>query len=244
MIVGGLALLVIMIIVGALLVGNFRSAADDPIPSESVSGGNDASPDPASPTPTPQDSSSPSGPDQPPYCLGGNPDQRSPHPDDDRVYGGNVSFLEQRSFDSASSEPRLGFAWDVTQQIRIVSATPGWIAQLAVGQLRGDDGFTGAPEAVAGQALECAVTGGLYQPYGGVRRDRRSVALGIDGRKGWLIESDFRVTQAGLSFPGDRVIMVVVRDGDNWGMFFGAVPIGDQDLTRLLRDTVGGLRAG
>ena len=33
----------------------------------------------------------------------------------------------------------MSFAWDVTQQIKIVSQTPGWIAQLAVGQLRADD---------------------------------------------------------------------------------------------------------
>jgi hypothetical protein len=40
------------------------------------------------------------------------------------------------------------------------------------------------------------------------------------------------------------VIIVVVRDGANWGLFFGAVPIGDQRLTALLEETVAGLRAG
>ena len=54
----------------------------------------------------------------------------------------------------------------------------------------------------------------------------------IDGREGWLIESDITVTAPGLAFPGDRAIFVVVRDGDDWGMFFGAVPIGDVGLKR------------
>ena len=59
-----------------------------------------------------------------------------------------------------------------------------------------------------------------------------------------MIESDIRVTEPGLKFAGDHVILVVVRDGENWGMFFGAAPIGDQQLTALLERTVAGLESG
>ena len=59
-----------------------------------------------------------------------------------------------------------------------------------------------------------------------------------------MIESDIRVSEPGLKFAGDHVVLVVVRDGDNWGFFFGAAPIGDQRLTALLEQTVDGLQSG
>ena len=122
MIIGLLATVVIMVIGGALLVGNIRSTSEDPSPTATVSGGDDSSPSEPAQS---QDEASPSSPSPQPLsvCQRGNPDDRSPHPDDGRVYGGNLSFAEQGSFDPATSEPRLSFAWDVTQQIKIVSRT-------------------------------------------------------------------------------------------------------------------------
>ena len=242
MIIGVLATVVIMVIGGALLVGNLRPTPDDPFPTATVSGGDDSSPsEPAKP----RDEASPSSPSPQPLspCQGGRPNDRSPHPDDGRVYGGNLSFAEEGTFDPPTSEPRLSFAWDVTQQIKIVSRTPGWIAQFAVGQLRAED-FGRAPSATAEQVAECVVTGDLYRTHSAARTDVRSEAIKIDGRKGWLIESDIRVIEPGLKFAGDRVIIVVVRDGENWGLFFGAVPIGDDRLTALLEQTVDGLKSG
>ena len=242
MIIGVLATLVIMVIGGALLVGNLRPTSDDPLPAATLSGGDDSSPsEPAQP----RDEASPSSPSpqQSPYCRRGDPNDRSPHPDDGRVHGGNLSFAEQGTFDPATSEPRLSFAWDVTQQIKIVSRTPGWIAQLAVGQLRGDD-FGGVARTTAEMVAECLVTGDLYRTHSAARHDLRSEPIKIDDRMGWLIEGDIRVTEPGLKFAGDHVIIVVVRDGENWGLFFGAVPIGDERLTALLEQTVDGLQSG
>ncbi len=242
MIIGVLATVVILVIGGTLLVGNLRPVPEDPLPTSTVSGGDDSSPsEPAKPRPE----ASPSGPSPQPLstCQRGNPNHRSPHPDDGRVYGGNLSFAEQDSFDPATSEPRLSFAWDVTQQIKIVSQTPGWIAQFAVGQVRGDD-FGRAARTTAERVAECLVTGDLYRTYSGARTDVRSEAIKVDGRNGWLIESDIRVTEPGLKIAGDHVILVVVRDGGNWGLFFGAVPIGDERLTALLEQTLNGLQAG
>ena len=44
------------------------------------------------------------------------PNLREPHPVDNRVYGGNLSFLAEPTFRAAAEEARLNFAWDVTQQ--------------------------------------------------------------------------------------------------------------------------------
>ena len=39
------------------------------------------------------------------------------------------------------------------------------------------------------------------------------------------------------------MIFIVVRDGKDWGFFFGAVPLGNAQLDAVLARTVRGLRA-
>jgi hypothetical protein len=217
-------------------------------PPPTVVGGDDSSPTPMpTPTPSPSRSGSPSPSAASPAplvpCPLGIPNLREPHPVDNRVYGGNLSFPAEPTFRPATDEPRLSFAWDVTQQTLPVDAAPSWIAQLAVGQLRASDGFVHDPRNTAESFVQCTLTGDVYDPWQPVRTDRRSEAITIDGRDGWLIEADITVTAPGLAFPGDRTIFLVVRDGNDWGMFFGAVPIGDTQLGAVLDRTVAGLQA-
>jgi hypothetical protein len=223
-----------------------------PNPPPTVVRGDDSSPTPtptptATPTPTPSRATkrSPSPTSSAPLvaCPLGSPNLPAPHPSDDRVYGGNLSFAREPTFQSPSDEPKLSFAWDVKEQIEYVDATPLWVAQLAVGQLRSSDGFVHDARNTAESVVQCTLTGDLYQPYLPERTDRRSEAVTINGRTGWLIEADINVTAPGLAFAGDRAIFVVVPDGKNWGMFFGAVPIGDADLNTVLDRTVAGLQA-
>jgi hypothetical protein len=176
-------------------------------------------------------------------CPLGIPNLRAAHPVDNRVYGGNLSFPAESTFRSAADESRMTFAWDVTQQTLPVSAAPAWIAQLAVGQLRASDGFVHDPQNTAESFAQCVVTGDMYAPWAPTRTDRRSEAVTIDGREGWLIESEITVTAPGLPFRGDRTIFVVVRHGEDWGMFFGAVPLGDTSLDAVLDQAVAGLQA-
>ena len=61
--------------------------------------------------------------------------------------------------------------------------------------------------------------------------------------QGWLIETDITVVDPDLDFPGDRAIFIVVADGSDWGMFFGAVPIGDALLEEVMARTVRDLQA-
>ena len=116
---------------------------------------------------------------------------------------------------------------------------PGWLAQLAVGQLRAADGFGSNAQRVAEQAIRCTITSNMYEPYVPVRADLRSSAISVDGRRGWLIETDIRVAVDGLPFEGDHVLMIVVPDGNDWGFFFSAVPIGDGSAERCRRSQLG-----
>jgi Protein of unknown function (DUF2510) len=240
LIIGALAVAV-SVVAAAILVGNFRSVVGNPQPTATVSP-NDASPD-RTPTATPTPSATRT-PEPLVPCPKGNPNQRARHPIDGWVYGGNLSFEAQPTFEPAALESRFTFAYDVLQQsITVRQGNPTWIAQLAVGQLRGEDGFVHDARNTVESLAQCVVTGIMYAPYVPKRSDIRSESLSINGRNGWLIESEITVDQPDLALLGDHVIFIVVRDGKDWGFFFGAVPIGNAQLDAVLARTVRGLRA-
>jgi hypothetical protein len=238
---GVLAVAVITVVAAAILIGNFRSLGDDPLPGAAPSPSELASPT-HTPTATQTSSATPS-PVPLVRCPTGNPNQRARHPSDGRVYGGNLSFEARPTFEPAALEPRFSFAYDVLQQTLPVSQNPAWIAQLAVGQLRASDGFVHDARNTVESFAQCVVTGRMYGPYVPTRGDIRSESLSIDGRRGWLIESEITVDRPDLALLGDHVIFIVVGDGKDWGFFFGAVPIGNAQLDAVLASTVRELRA-
>jgi Protein of unknown function (DUF2510) len=238
---GVLAVAVSTVVAVAILIGNFRTLVDNPLPGGAASPSELASP---ARTPTATQTPSPTlSPVPLVRCPMGDPSQRARHPIDGRVYGGNLSFEAQPTFEPAALEPRFSFAYDVLQQTLPVSQKPAWIAQLAVGQLRASDGFVHDARNTVESLAQCVVTGRMYGPYVPTRGDIRSESLSIDGRRGWLIESEITVDQRDLALLGDHVIFVVVRDGKDWGFFFGAVPIGNAQLDAVLAATVRELRA-
>jgi hypothetical protein len=238
-------LMIIAVVAVIVLTPRLGPITDGPLPTSTVSGGDDRSPTPTPTPPTPSGSPSPSDATPAPLipCPQGNPNFREPHPIDGRVHGGNLSFPEEPTFSAAEEEPRFSFAHDVTQQTTVVDDTPAWIAQLAVGRLRAADGFVHGARNTAQSVVQCAISSALYDPYEPSRADRRSHPITIDGRNGWLIETDITVADPDLDFPGDRAIFIVVADGADWGMFFGAVPIGDTLLEDVLNRTVRDLQA-
>ncbi|MDN5724850.1 MAG: hypothetical protein L0G99_02810, partial [Propionibacteriales bacterium] len=173
--------------------------------------------------------------------------QRQNHPNDaDRVYGGNLAFTRQSDFDRPRPEPRFTIAHDVTQQVQSVAPEDQWIAQLAVGRLRGADGFTGSAQAVGTALAQCTASSQMYTPYEQELRITDGKAITVPGPggaevTGWRVDADIRVDY-GPSFGGDKVVFVVVPDGKDWGMFFGAVPLGDPTMAAQLDDVVGSLR--
>jgi Protein of unknown function (DUF2510) len=240
LIIGVLAL-VGTVVVAAIFIGNFRSLVGNPLPSPKASGTAES---PADPTASTSGSQTPSATPTPlVHCPKGEPNLRASHPTDGRVHGGNLSFEEQPTFEPAAFEPRFSFAYDVLQQTLPVSQSTPWIAQLAVGQLRGKDGFVNDPRNTVESLVRCVMTGNMYSPYLPTRTDIRSEGLSIDRHSGWLIESEITVDRPDLAVAGDHTIFIVVRDGKDWGFFFGAVPLGNAQLDAVLARAVRGLRA-
>jgi Protein of unknown function (DUF2510) len=239
-----LAIVVSAVVATTVYVHNLRQVVAEPAPTPTATDLTGSSPTPTaepsqtrSATPTPTTA-------RPVRCPKGDPTLRASHPIDSWVYGGNLSFEEQPTFERAAVEPRFSFAYDVLQQTLPVSQNPPWIAQLAVGQLRGTDGFGGNdPRSTAENLVHCVLSGNMYSPYLPTRSDIRSESLNIDGHSGWLIDSEISVDRPDLQVAGDHTIFIVVRDGKNWGFFFGAVPIGNAQLDAVLARTIRGLRA-
>jgi hypothetical protein len=246
LLIGVLALVVIIVVAAILIMRGRvpRPITDQTFPSSTVSGWDDSSP---TPEPTPSATASPTATPTPTPsgltpCPSGDPNRREAHPNDDRVYGGNLSFTRAAGFRPEAQEPRLAFAYDVVQQVLEVNNDPGWIAQLAVGRLLRTDGYTSARQ-TAEELVECTVTGLMYQPYQPSRTDRQSKAITVSGHRGWLVDTDIRVIAPGLAFAGDHAVFIVAQDGENWGLFFGAVPIGNPQLNRVLQSRIDSLRA-
>lgn len=254
-----LAIVLIVVMVAVVALGNRQrpTVTNDPLPPDPTrSAWNDTSPSPSetptptpeatpSPEPTPSETLEPPPSEEPPQqraCVSGSPDIRADHPVDGRVYGGNLSFPAAPEMGPAEPEPRFSFAWDVTQQTLGVSDA-GWIAQLAVGQLQGPQAFDGTARETVDALIQCLVTSDMYNDVSPERTDLRSEAITISGKKGWLIETNIIVDKPGLEFAGDHTIFVVVKDGDHWGMFFGAVPTGDDELAAVMNRAVRELRA-
>jgi hypothetical protein len=177
-------------VVAVAVVTGVRQATTTSAPTSTPSGLNDSSPPP---TTEPSETQTPSATPTPVplvHCPKGNPNLRENHPLDDRVYGGNLSFEEQPTFEPAAFEPRFSFAYDVLQQSVLVSQKPAWIAQLAVGQLRHKDGFVNDARNTVESLAHCVMTGNMYRPYVPTRTDIRTESLSIGGHSGWLIDSE------------------------------------------------------
>ena len=244
LIICAFAIVVSAVVATAVYVNSFRQIVGNPAPTATATDLPSSSPTPtAQPSQARSATATPATP-IPVRCPKGDPTLRASHPIDDWVYGGNLSFEEQPTFEPAAVEQRFSFAYDVLQQTLPVSQSPPWIAQLAVGRLPGTDGFGGNDaRSTAENLAHCIISGNMYSPYVPTRTDIRSESLNIDGHSGWLIDSEISVDRPDLQVAGDHTIFIVVRDGKDWGFFFGAVPIGNAQLDAVLARTIRGLRA-
>src|SRR4029450_4952415 len=167
-----LAIVVSAVVAASVYLHSLRQVIGTPTPNPTATWPTDSSPTPTTkPRHTPSATSTPATP-VPVRCPKGNPNSRAPHPIDGRVYGGNLSFEEQPAFEPAAVEPRFSFGYAVLQQTLPVSNDPAWIAQLAVGQLRGQDGFAGDAQNTVENLVHCLITGTIDERH--MRRGENS----------------------------------------------------------------------
>jgi hypothetical protein len=172
----------------------------------------------------------------------GDPGARQDHPTDGRIHGGGLSFPEQSGWSPSTEKSGLTWAYDVDGQDKQIE--PQWFAMFAVGALSTADGFE-APHQAAEGVMECTATSDYYDGFQS-RRDLFSKRVTVAGHPGWEIRSEIRVQSSKTTLPGDVVDVVVVDldSPESLAMFWGAVPIGDQAMTRQLDTVVSQLAVG
>lgn len=251
--IGRIALLIgAVIVVAAVAVGiavvrwtgNEDPPTSGPLPSSTVSGWDDSSPIPSpTPTPTPTPSPSAAEPSGSDICPYGDPTDLADHPDDGRVHGGRFSYGQIDTYtDPAPFPATLTWFYDVTAQTQ--TTEPGWWSWFAVGEVERDEAFD-SPKQAAIHSMECIATTDGFTGYSG-RTDLRNEAITIDGKKGWIVQSEVRVDRDDVSVDGDVVTFIFVDDGrsDRLSGFCGMSPIGDEVRGEIAAKVIRSLQVG
>jgi hypothetical protein len=221
-IIGGVAILVALVVVGVLAVRAVGGAlAGGPF----LPGG-----DPSSDVCPPTDSASP-----------------APQSADGRVHGGRLSYPTLGApWGPPEAEYRVAFGRGVLRQyVETESGSFGqfssWGAAVLVGELVAGDGFF-TPEDGAAIVVKC-VTGTFYGDTEVTREDHKNAATKIDGHDAWVIESNLGFDIPGLQAKHELLIVAIVdtRDGSA-GLFYASVPENAPQLVGPAREALAELR--
>ena len=68
-----------------------------------------------------------------------------------------------------------------------------------------------------------------------------SKALTVDGREGWLVESQLSFDIPGLTAKGELLIVAVVNAGATSGLYYASIPDTKPELVKPARDTLAAL---
>ncbi|NLA29015.1 MAG: DUF2510 domain-containing protein [Propionibacterium sp.] len=160
---------------------------------------------------------------------------------DGRLRGGGISVEQIPSW----SDYTMYLQWVSDLHTQEDWVRPGWMSNIAVGQLNYEDGFD-APEIAARQSMECYASSGYYINFT-ERIDLVNEATTIDGYPAWHIRSEVRIASPDMpEIEGDLVDIYVVDFGEanRMGIFFSSVTIGDTARQELVDESIASLRVG
>lgn len=237
LIIGAVAVLAAIALVAFFLVPQFLAPGgtdpDQPVDSSSptVSSWDETSkpttPPPTGPSSTPS-SPQPSGGTQV-LCPTGNPNSRQSADRSGLIVGGGLTAAKIPRWDT--DVMGIPFAYDVQSQSYTIEA--GWFNDIAVGALRMADGFD-APQQAAEMVMQCFASSDFYSGFAS-RKDLSSKAVTIDGKPGWLLRSEVRVTgRRGIEGDVVEVIVIDPQKGENLAFFQSSATIGRQDIQKLV----------
>ncbi len=162
------------------------------------------------------------------------------------MHGGPISY------------PRLGSPWEshrpridrvpfgrdvqkqqVMDQSNYDGKGSGWVASILVAELMAGDGFY-TPEQGAQIVVRC-ILGQFYGDAEVTSDVQVSKALTVDGREGWLVESQLSFDIPGLTAKGELLIVAVVNAGATSGLYYASIPDTKPELVKPARDTLAAL---
>ncbi|MGO1972400.1 MAG: DUF2510 domain-containing protein [Propionibacteriaceae bacterium] len=235
-----LVLVLVVVLVIRNLVDDPGVTSAPPSPTSTVSAWDETSePDPSpsqtpppSPEPPPEEISCPEGTTGPP------PNQ----PDDDRVSSTKLSFTQVAPY--GAPMPKYALTWFHDTMSQSQSTEPGWESFFAVGDIEVQEYFD-TPGNAATASMQCMINDNFFAEFSG-RKDLTNQAIEVDGHPGWMISSEIRVDDPGLSVEGDVVTLIFVDDGreDRLSGYVGVVPIGDEERIAIADRVASSLRVG
>jgi len=158
---------------------------------------------------------------------------RAEHPDDDRVYGGKLSYPKLGSpwSDVRTTENRIPFGRDIAEQDITIHTNDdpydrhwsSWVIGVFVGELYAGDGFY-SPEEGSRIVNKC-ILGGFYDWTTVGAETLRSEAYTLDGREGWITETNLTFDIRGLPTTSELQIVIIVKTSDmSSSIFFASIP--------------------
>ena len=179
-------------------------------------------------------------------CPPANPASPSPQPADGRVHGGRLSYPTLGApWRAPVADDRVAFGRGVLQQyVEVEKGDFGrfesWGAAVLVGELVAGDGFF-TPKDGAAIVVKC-VTGTFYGDTEVTRDDQKNAATKVDGHDAWIIESNLGFDVPNLQAKHELLIVVIVdtRDGAA-GLFFASVPENAPELVAPAREALANL---
>ena len=168
---------------------------------------------------------------------------RVEHPNDDRVYGGDLSYPRLGyPFDrEETEETRVPFGRDVAQQWYINHPEWPWGAGVLVGELYAGDGFY-EPEEASRIVNQC-IFGVFYGDYVVYPDTMRSEPHSVDGYDGWLTETMLTFSIPNLSVTSEWVVVIIVQTSAmHSSIFYSSIPGDILDLEPDIWAAVADLR--
>ena len=167
----------------------------------------------------------------------------------DRVRSGQLSYPRLPApFGGPMSDARTPFAHDVQTQHALVEQSPDgetiWVAWALIARLMAGDGFYG-PEQGAEVVADCVVAL-FYNNHEIQRSDTRREAMTVDGHAAYLIESHLTFDIPGIKTKGETMIVVVIDVGQQGeaGLFYATIPDTSPQFLAPIRNALADLRVG
>lgn len=116
-----------------------------------------------------------------------------------------------------------------------------WVASVLVSDLYVGDGFASTKDA-ANTVFKC-ILGIYYSDTEVTQKAIESEKHNVDGKSGWLLETQLSFDVPGLETKGERVLLVVVQTGaEGYGLFYASIPDTRSDLMPQVRKAMSKLK--
>jgi hypothetical protein len=151
------------------------------------------------------------------------------HPADGRIHGGDISYpeLPEPWGYPSQTEIRVPFGRDVTSQSITTESNyefgQSWVASVVIGELIAGDGFY-TPEEGSKIVTKCILST-FYGDNSVTREDVRTEAYQLDGKDGWIVETNLSFSIPNLQATGEWVVIIIIQTSlESSSIFYSSVP--------------------